>query len=63
MSTISGLKILGFENWNIQSLQFFCNLYNKTRHSYIHVAYCRLNGWTDWAEIFLWTLMGGRWIL
>ena len=24
----------------------------KTRHLYIHVAYCRPNDWTDWAEIF-----------
>ena len=36
------------------------NLNNKARHSYIYVAYSRPNGWTDWAEIFLWILMGGR---
>ena len=37
-------------------------LYNKTRHSYIYVAYSRPNGWTKWAEIFLWTHVthGGR---
>ena len=29
------------------------NLYNKTRHSYIYVAYSRPNGWTEWAEFFL----------
>ena len=33
-------------SWNI-------NLYNKTSHSIrIYVPYSRLNGWTDWAEIF-----------
>ena len=26
-------------------------LYNKTRHSYIYVAYSRLNGRTNWADI------------
>ena len=26
----------------------------------IYVPYSRPNGWTDWAEIFLWTLRGGR---
>ena len=29
------------------------------RYIYIYVAYS-LPGWTDWAEIFLWTLRGGR---
>ena len=28
------------------------NLYNKTRHSYIYIAYSRPNGWTDWAKFF-----------
>ena len=32
--------------------RFELNLYNKTRHSYIYVAYNRPNGWTEWAEIF-----------
>ena len=27
---------------------------------HIYVAYSRPDGWTDWAEIFLWTLMGDR---
>ena len=26
----------------------------------IYVVYSRPNGWTDWAEIFLWTVMGYR---
>ena len=29
----------------------------------INVAYSRPNGWTDWADFFLWTLMGGRGML
>ena len=24
------------------------------------LLYSRLNGWTDWGDIFLWTLRGGR---
>ena len=29
----------------------------------MYFVYSRPNGWTDWAEIFLWTLMGGRGVL
>ena len=36
-----------------RSSSFFAHLYNKTRHSYIYVAYSWSNGWTDWAEIFV----------
>ena len=34
------------------NLSLYIYLYNKTRHSYIYVAYSRANGWSDWAEIF-----------
>ena len=30
---------------------------------YIHVEDSRPNGWTDWAEVFLWALRGGRGVL
>jgi len=35
---------------NSYSLQV--HLYDKTRHSYLYVAYSWPDGWTDWAEIF-----------
>ena len=30
---------------------------------HIYVAYSQQNGWTDWAEFFLWTLMDCRGVL
>ena len=41
-------KVPTHDNYNI----LIWYLYNKTRHSYIYVAYTRPNSWIEWAESF-----------
>ena len=53
-------KLTSFEQQNLKMEISKTNipLYIKTRNIRIYVPYSQPNDWTEWAEFFLWTLMG-----
>ena len=55
ISVSGSVEICEFMNISVKLL-----IYIIKQDSHVYVPSSRPNGWTDWADFFLWTLRGGR---